>query len=480
MAYRDLIGFLEVLEAKGELKRISAAADARLEISEIADRVVRAGGPALLFEKVPGADFPLVINLFGTMNRTALALGVETVDSIASRIEEWIRPQLPDNLWDKMKSLPRLSKLANYLPRTVKKGACQEVVHRQGPFLSRLPVLTCWPQDGGPFITLPLVFTRDPEDGRPNCGMYRMQVFDDSTTGMHWHHHKDAAGHYHAYRQRGERMPVSVALGGDPAVIYSATAPLPPGLDEMIFAGFLREEPVEMVRCITNDLLVPAGAEFVLEGYVEPEENRREGPFGDHTGYYSAADDYPVFHITTLTHRANPVYPATIVGKPPKEDCYLGKATERIFLPLLRLQLPEIVDLDLPLEGVFHNCAIISIRKRFPGHARKVMAALWGLGQMCFTKLLVVVEEEVDVHDYSQVAHVVFNNIDPRRDFVFTDGPVDVLDHAAPQPLYGSKVGIDATRKTAEEGMPRPWPELIEMSPEIKALVDRRWGEYGL
>lgn len=480
MAFRNLRHYLEFLEGRGELLRVTAPVEARLEISEVADRVVKSGGPALLFQRVSGSGFPLAINLFGTPERTARALGVADLEEIARRIQELIRPDLPESAWDKLKTLPRLTKLGNYFPKTVKKAPCQEVVVKEGGPLALLPVLTCWPGDGGPFITLPLVFTRDPEDGRPNCGMYRMQVYDGSTTGMHWHHHKDSALHYRKYEARGERMPVSVALGGDPAVIYAATAPLPPGFDEMVFAGFLREDPVEMVRCLTNDLLVPAQSELVLEGYVDPGERRLEGPFGDHTGYYSAADQYPVFHLTALTHRQDAIYPATLVGVPPQEDCYLGRATTRIFLPLLRLQLPEIVDIDLPVEGVFHNCALVSIRKTYPGQARKVMSALWGLGQMSFTKLLVVVEEDVDVHDYSRVAHVVFNNIDPRRDLVFTEGPVDVLDHAAPQPLFGSKVGIDATRKTPEEGMPRPWPPEIRMSPEIRALVDRRWGEYGL
>jgi 4-hydroxy-3-polyprenylbenzoate decarboxylase len=346
--------------------------------------------------------------------------------------------------------------------------------------LNELPVMKCWPEDGGRFITLPLVITRSPETGKQNVGMYRLQVFDGKTTGMHWHRHHDGAGFYREAVRQGKPLEVAVALGGDPATIYAATAPLPPGLDELIFAGFLRDRRVDVVRCRTVDLMVPAEADIVLEGYVDPDEKRREGPFGDHTGYYSLADDYPVFHLTAITHRRQPIYPSTIVGRPPMEDCFMGKATERLFLPLLQLVLPEIVDMDLPLEGVFHNCVIVSIRKEYRGHAQKVMNAIWGMGQMMFSKMIVVVDEDVDVHDYSVVTWRTFNNVDPRRDILINEGPLDVLDHSSPTADFGSKIGVDATRKWPEEGHLREWPKDIEMSEDMSLLVERRWKEYGL
>jgi 4-hydroxy-3-polyprenylbenzoate decarboxylase len=380
---------------------------------------------------------------------------------------------------DKLKALGRLKDLADLVPKVVKEGACQEVVLQGDEVdLGRIPVLTCWPLDAGPFITLPLVFTRDPVSGRRNAGMYRLQVFDRRTTGMHWHLHKDAAEQFRA--AAGVRFPVAVAIGTDPAVTYAATAPLPRMLDEMLLAGFLRERAVEMVKCRTVDLEVPAHAEIVLEGYVDPAERRREGPFGDHTGYYSLPDDYPVFHVTAMTHRSNPIYAATVVGAPPQEDAYIGKATERLFLPLLQMQLPEVVDMDLPVEGVFHNCAILAIKKAYPLHARKVMHAVWGMGQMQFTKTVVVVDEGVDVHDHAEVAWRAFNNVDPRRDVVVTEGPLDVLDHSSPTPNWGAKMGVDATRKRPDEGHPRQWPPDIIMSPEVVSRVDELWPSLGI
>jgi len=401
----------------------------------------------------------------------AFALGAANLDEIGARLEELLRTEPPSSLLDKLRTLPRLIAVSRWAPRSVGGAPCQEVVE-ENPRLSDLPVLKCWPEDGGRFVTLPLVISRHPESGRRNVGMYRMQVYDDRTTGMHWHPHKVGAEHYRRHQALGQRMPLAVALGCDPAVIYAATAPLPEDFDEMLFAGFLRQRAVEMVKCRTNDLQVPADAEFVLEGYVEPGELRTEGPFGDHTGYYSLPDQFPVFHLTAVTRRAQPVYPATIVGPPPKEDCFLAKATERIFLPLLRIQLPEIIDINLPLEGIFHNLALVRMRKRYPGHAFKVMHALWGLGQMMFTKIIVVVEEEVDVQNLSEVIWRLGNNIDPERDICFVRGPVDILDHASSLPGFGSKMGIDATRKWPEEGFTRPWPGIIEMSPTVKARVD--------
>ncbi|GAW91886.1 menaquinone biosynthesis decarboxylase [Calderihabitans maritimus] len=480
MAYRDLRDFINTLEKKGMLKRIKAEVDPILEITEITDRVSKQYGPALLFENVKGYSIPVLTNAFGSYERMKLALEVEDLDDIGAEILSFLQPgEMPVTIMDKLKALPKLAQISNFLPRVVKKGPCQEVIKRDNFSLDEFPILKCWPQDGGRFITLPLVFTKDPETGKRNVGMYRMQVYDGKTTGMHWHMHKHGAEHYRQHQKKNRRMEVAVALGSDPAVIYAATAPLPKDVDEMFFAGFLRKEPVELVKCITVDLEVPANAEIVLEGYVDPEELRLEGPFGDHTGYYSLADMYPVFHVTCITHRKNPIYPATIVGKPPMEDCYLGKATERIFLPLLKMQLPEIVDMNLPLEGVFHNCAIVSIKKSYPGHAKKVMHALWGMGQMMFTKLIIVVDEHVNVHDMSEVLWKVFNNIDARRDVTIVDGPLDILDHASPLSGYGHKMGIDATKKWPGEGHTREWPDDIVMSPEIKELVDRKWKEYG-
>ncbi|MCK8825924.1 menaquinone biosynthesis decarboxylase [Fuchsiella alkaliacetigena] len=480
MAYQDLREFIDLLARKNLLKRITAEVSSDLEITEICDRVSKEAGPALLFENVKGSEFPVLINTFGSYERMELALEVEDLDDVGQRIEGMLK--LPDiknsGFFKKLKTLPKLKEVADYFPKTVRSGPCQEVVNKN-PDLSELPILKCWPGDGGKFITLPLVFTKDPESGIPNVGMYRLHVYDENTTGMHWHLHKDGAENYRSYEAAGERTEVAVALGGDPATIYASTAPLPKQIGEMLFAGFLREKAVEMVEAKTVDLKVPAHAEIIIEGYVEPGERRVEGPFGDHTGYYSLADEYPVFHVTCITHRKDAIYPTTIVGKPPMEDCYLAKATERIFLPLLQLQLPEVVDMNLPLEGVFHNCAIISIDKSYPGHAHKIMNAIWGLGQMMFTKVIIVVDAEVDVHNLSEVAWKAFNNIDPERDLSIVKGPLDILDHASPQDKFGSKIGIDATKPLASEGHNREWPEEIKMSKEIKELVDQRWKEYG-
>jgi len=481
MGYKSLQHFIEVLERQGELVRLKEPVSPYLEITEITDRVSKKFGPALLFENVPGYDMLVLMNAFGSMRRMCLALKVNSLEEIAAEILSFLEAEAPNTLIKKLKMLPKLARLANIFPKTVSRASCQEVIFRDEEVdLTKLPVLTCWPLDGGPFITLPLVITHHPETGKRNVGMYRLQVFDQQTTGMHWHRHKGGAQHYRVAERRGERLPVAVAIGADPATIYAATTPLPEDLDEIIFAGFLRQEPVDMVPCVSVPLQVPASSQIVLEGYVEPGERRVEGPFGDHTGYYSLPDEYPVFHVTTLTRRREAIYPATIVGQPPMEDCFMGKATERIFLPIMQKTLPEIVDLNLPVEGVFHNLAFVSIDKRFPGHARKVMHALWGLGQMMFTKIILVFDKEVDVQDLSQVLWRLGNNVDPRRDVVFADGPVDALDHASPLPHYGSKMGVDCTRKWPEEGFTREWPPVIEMDPEVKKKVDELWPKLGL
>jgi len=480
VAFKDLREFIDVLEKKGLLKRITVEVDAELEITEITDRVVKSGGPALLFENVKGYDIPVLINAFGSEERVRIALGVDSLDDIGRDLVRILQPtDLPVTFLDKLKALPRLAELSSFLPKTVRTGPCKEVIIRDKPSLAKFPVLKCWPEDAGRFITLPLVCTRDPETGHRNVGMYRLQVFDDRTTGMHWHIHKDGADHYRTAERKGQRLEVAVALGADPTVIYAATAPMPKGLDEFLLAGFIRKQPVELVKCETVDIEVPAHAEIVLEGYVDLGERRREGPFGDHTGYYSLADDYPVFHITCITHRRKPIYPTIVVGRPPMEDTYLGKVTERVFLPLIQMVLPEVVDMNFPLEGVFHNCVVVSIKKHFPGQSRKVMNALWGMGQMMFTKLIIVVDEDVNVQNMSEVWWRVFNNIDPRRDLVFADGPLDVLDHASPHAVFGSKMGIDATRKGPLDGHTREWPRDIVMDAATKALVNRKWSSYG-
>ena len=480
MAYNDLREFLQVLEKKGLLHRVTVEVDPILEIAEITDRMCKSpnGGKALFFEKVKGSQIPVVTNIFGSFERMCLSLEVESLDDIGKRIEQLLHQSPPKTFKDKIKALFELIEVSKYLPKRVSKAPCQEVINHE-PDLNKLPILKTWPNDGGRFITFPIVFTRDPDTGIQNCGMYRMHVYDERTTGMHWHIHKDGAVHYRKYKELGKRMPVAVAIGSDPAVIYSSTAPLPYGIDEMVFAGFLRRKTVEMVKCITCDIEVPANAEIVLEGYVDPDELRDEGPFGDHTGFYSPVDKFPVFHIICITHRKNPIYSATVVGKPPMEDCYMGKATERIFLPLLKMQFPEIRDINLPMEGVFHNAAIISIKKQYPGQGKKIIHGLWGMGQMSFSKLIIVVDEDVNVQDLSTTAWKVLNNVDWRRDVIISEGPVDELDHASSFPRFGGKMGIDATRKMREEGMMRDWPEEITQAKEIKELVTKRWHEYG-
>ncbi len=482
MAYKDLHEFVKVLEDRGQLVRIKTLVDPELEITEITDRVSKAFGPALLFENVKGSAMPVLINAYGSPERMALSLQVGKLDDIGDEITGLLQlaDNIPDSLLGKVKMLPILAQLSSFFPRTVKSGSCQEVVCME-PSLDKLPILKCWPDDAGKFITLPQVYTRDPRNGKRNVGMYRLQVYDQKTTGMHWHIHHDGAENYRLNKEVGNsRVEVAVALGGDPAIAYAATAPLPKEIDELIFAGFLRKKPVDLVKCKTIDMEVPADAEIILEGYIDLDESRIEGPFGDHTGYYSLPGEYPVFHLKCITHRQNAIYPTTIVGKPPQEDCFLALASERIFLPLLKMQMSEVVDMHMPMEGVFHNCVFISIKKSYPGHARKIMNAVWGMGQMMFSKFIVVVDKDVNVQNLSEVLWKVFNNADPKRDTMIVEGPLDVLDHSAPLPLFGSKMGIDATKKWIGEGHLREWPEDIKMSQAIIDLVDKKWSEYGL
>ncbi|HET7102824.1 MAG TPA: UbiD family decarboxylase [Terracidiphilus sp.] len=547
MAYDDLRDWIKTLEKHGELKRIREEVSPDLEITEITDRVSKIGssagsqlrehsapsrfapgGPALLFENVKGhPGHKVLINQFGSERRMTMALGVEQLDEVAERIRGLMNIKAPEGLFDKLKMLPQLGALTSAFPKTVdaKAAPCKEVVLRENFDLSRFPILKCWPLDGGRFITLPCVHTRDPRTGRRNIGMYRMQVYDGQTTGMHWQRQKVAAEHYReALRAvaaanagldpksarvaamaesaggaaaipdgpigglpqvamgnlKGSRLEVAVAIGTDPATTFSAIVPAPPEVEELMIAGFLRGKPVEIVKCETVDLEVPASAEIVLEGYVELGELRPEGPFGDHTGFYTLADDYPVFHLTCITHRRDPIYAATIVGRPPMEDAWMGKAVERIFLPAMKMTIPEIVDIHLPVEAVFHNLMLVSIRKSYPGHARKVMHAIWSLGQAMFTKCIVVVDEDCDVQDIGEVVLRVANNIDPERDIQFTLGPVDSLDHSSRLPNYGSKMGIDATRKWKAEGFERPWPAMIEMDGATRAKIDALWSKLGL
>lgn len=480
--YANLREFVDELRRDGDLLEIKAPVDPRLEIAEIADRCVKdpAGSPALLFSNVKGSQYPLLINALASARRMARALGVERLDDLGAKISSLIDLIKPGAQGGGLAKLFSARDLLGIFPKTVRSGACQEVVTEGDAVnLNELPVLTCWPEDGGPYITLPLVFTKDPGSSVQNTGVYRMQVFDGRTTGMHWQRHKHGREHQDA-EGPGRRMPVAVAIGGDPALTYCATAPVPSGVDEMLLAGFLRGHAVPMVPCKTVDLKVPADVDFVLEGYVDNDELRREGPFGDHTGVYSLADDFPVFHVTCMTRRRAPIYWTTIVGRPPMEDGWLGKATERLFLPVLKQMLPEVVDYNLPVEGGFQNLVIVSIKKRYPGQAKKVMYALWGLGHMMMlTRNIIVVDADVDVQDLRTVSWVTLNNVDAGRDLVFAPGPVDVLDHAAPLPALGTKLGIDATRKGADEGYMREWPPDILMSDDIKALVTRRWKEYG-
>jgi 4-hydroxy-3-polyprenylbenzoate decarboxylase len=482
MAYDDLRDFIQALEKNDELKRIPFEVDPILEITEFADRAVKTGGPALLFEKPKGYATPVLINAYASKRRMQIALEVDSVDEVAARIVEFLEMKMPEGLIGKIKMLPKLAEVGSFFPRIVSRGACQEVVKTADFSLFDYPILKCWPEDGGRFVTLPLVFSRNPDSGKRNCGMYRLHVYDERTTGMHWQTHKQGAEHYRRMKAAGKetKMEVAVAIGSDPATMYSAILPLPPDLDEMMIAGFLRSSPVEMVKCKTVDLEVPANAEIVLEGYCELGELRTEGPFGDHTGFYSLADEYPVFHVTCITQRKDPIYATTIVGPPPMEDFYMGKAIERIFLPLMRMQLPEVRDICMPAEGIFHNLILVAIRKSYPGHARKVMSAIWGLGQAMFSKCIVVVDEDVDVQNVREVAWKALNNIDPERDIQFTLGPIDSLDHASRLPNFGSKMGVDATRKWSGEGFARPWPGVIEMSEEVKRRVDLLWRKAGL
>ena len=474
---KDLREWIALLEREGELVRVSAEVDPDLEITEIVDRTVRSGGPALLFERPKGASHPLLINQFGTERRMCLALGVEKLDDAAQKLADVLEMQPPAGLIEKVRGLQRLKSIADSTPHTVKRGPVQEVVLRGDDVdLGLLPIQRCWPGDPAPFITLPAVITRDPATGGRNVGMYRMQVIDRRTTFMHWQMHKDGRADWLA---SGGRIEVAVALGLDPVTAYSASAPLPKHIDELMLSGFLRGEPVELVKGVGVDLEVPARAEIVLEGHIDAGELGEEGPFGDHTGYYTPAEPFPVFHVDAMTMRRDAIYPSIVVGKPPQEDAWLGKATERIFLPAIRTSVPEIVDYDLPVAGAFHNCCIVSIRKAFPGHAAKVMHAIWGLGMLSLTKCVIVVDAHVDVHDYEQVVFYAGANVDPARDVVLSEGPLDHLDHAPERQFVGGKLGIDATSKWPEEGA-RPWPEEIEMSPEVKALVDRRWAEYGI
>lgn len=477
MAIKDLREFIEILEKRGSLRRIKTEVSAELEITEIIDRVVKSNGPALLFENVKGQKVPVFANAFGTMQRMCLALGVNDLNDIGVRIQELLEFRAPSGFWEGIKMIPQVAELTSFAPKYVNSGPCKEVILKEGFSLDKFPVLKCWPDDGGRFITLPLVFTKNTKTGRQNMGMYRMQVYDGKTTGMHWHIHKHGARD-HADKQG--RIEVAVAIGADPAVVYSATAPLPDNIDEIMFAGFLRKKNVELIKCETVDLNVPAYAEIILEGYVDANEKRTEGPFGDHTGYYSLADEFPVFHITCITHRKDPIYHATVVGIPPMEDAYLGKATERIFLPLMKAQLPEIVDINLPVEAVFHNLCIVSIKKRYPGQAKKVMFALWGMGQMMFAKTIIVLDNDVNVQDLREVLWAVTTRMDPAKDVTIIDrAPTDTLDHASPLSNLGSKMGIDATRKGPDEGFNREWPDALKMNKEVKLRVDSIWKEIG-
>jgi 4-hydroxy-3-polyprenylbenzoate decarboxylase len=482
LIFNGFAKFLEALESRRDLVRVQFPVDPYLEITEIADRVMKRGGPALLFEKVKGSSFPLAINCFGSQERIKLALGINRLEGIGEDLFTLVK-SIPtaSSLGEKVKLLLKFSHIRNVFPKIISgKAPCQEVIMDK-PTLDHLPILTCWPQDGGPFITLPIVITKDPETGLRNCGMYRLQKFSSTTTGMHWQLHKDGRRIFNKYQTMGKKIEVAVALGGDPVLTYAATAPLPPEVDEMLFAGYIKQKPVELVKGITIDLEVPAEADFIIEGYVDPTEKfKPEGPFGDHTGFYTPAEDFPVFHVTCITHRKNPVYPTTIVGIPPMEDAYLGWATERIFVPFLKMMYPEIVDLHLPVEGGFHNLAVVSIKKTYPGQGTKVMQSLWGVGQMMLTKCLIVVEDDIDIHDLKQLTWYVLSNIDPKRDLVFWQGPLDQLDHASNFPAYGGKIGIDATKKWKEEGYARQWPEMITMTPEVKKRINEIWDSLGI
>ncbi|MEI7987011.1 MAG: menaquinone biosynthesis decarboxylase [Armatimonadota bacterium] len=514
MAYRDFQHFLEVLESKGELKRISEPISPYLEITEVTDRVVKKAGPALLFENVVGPthrtsspnpmsavmrnpsidpqsrptdtrkyDFPVAINTMATRKRMSMALSCDDFEEHTQRIASLLKPELPSGKIEALKKLPWLfGEMKNVPPKTVSKGQCQDIVWTGDDIdLNKLPVLTCWPEDGGPFVTLPLVFTNDPNTGKRNVGMYRIQIHDKDTCGMHWQMHKTGMRQMEDAGTKGKNLEVCVVLGGDPAYTFSAISPLPPGIDEMLFAGFLRKQNVELVKAKTVDIMVPADAEIVLEGYVDPSERRLEGPFGDHTGYYSLAEDFPVLHITAITMRENAVYPATIVGQPPMEDGWMGKAVERIFMPMIQLTVPEIVDMNLPVEATFHNMAFVSIKKKYPGHAYKVMNAIWGLGGLAFTKFVYIFDEDCNVQDLGEVLFRIGANCDPSRDILLTKGPVDQLDHASVAEGFGGKIGFDCTHKwPGENGFNRHYPKLITMSEDVVNRIDGMWSRLGL
>ena len=477
MPYDDLREFIRKLEEEDELARIKHEISPILEMTEIADRTVKSEGKAILFENPKGYDIPVLMNAFGTEKRMKMALEVQNLEDIGERLVSLTKIR-PASIMEGLKSVGVLKELTSFIPKTVKKGACKEVVMDE-PDLDKFPILKCWPQDAGKFITLPVVITRSPETGELNAGMYRMQVFDKKTTGMHWQIHKHGALHFKQLAEKGEdRLEVAVAIGVEPSVLYASTAPLPENVSEFMFAGFIRKERVKMVKCESVDLEVPANAEIVLEGYVKVDELRIEGPFGDHTGYYTPPEPYPVFHITTITHRANPIYHATVVGKPPMEDKWIAKATERAFLPIIRMINPEIIDMNLPTEAAFHNLAIISIRKRFPGHAKKAMFALWGMGMLSLTKIVIVVDDDINVQNMNEVLWAVTSRFDPARDVVIIpDSPVDSLDHSTYRANLGGKLGIDATVKWKEEGFEREWPDAVEMNEEVKKRIDEMWDE---
>jgi len=476
--------WIRVLDEAGELIRVRAEVDPRLEIAEITDRVSKEQGSAnraLLFEKVKGSAMPVLINAFGSRRRCALALGAGRIEEHADRLRGLLEQSPPEGLLDKIRMIPRLAEVGAWFPKRVSSAPCQDVVWEGADVdLGRLPVLTTWPQDAGPFVTFPLCITQDPETGRRNVGTYRLQVFSRNETGFHTHLHKDARRHLGKAAARGEKVPVAVVIGADPATCFASVVPAPPDVDELIIAGFLRRRPVPLVKCRTVPLEVPATAEIVLEGWVDPRELRREGPFGDHTGFYSLADDYPVFRVDCITMRKDPVYHTTLVGRPPQEDCWMTEAIERLLLPVLQKALPEIVDYRMPFEGVAHNLMLVKIRKQYPGQAQKVMNGLWGLGQAMFTKVIVVVDEDVNIHDDAELVWKVLNHVDPQRDLQFTMGPVETLDHASRAACFGSKVGVDATRKWKEEGFTRDWPDQIVMDDATKARVAARWRELGL
>ncbi len=519
MPYPTLQDFIQHLDRNGELARVKAEVNPELELAEIADRVMkspashvsnerdkspaaRLGGKALLFENVKGSDIPVAINLFGSYWRVNQALGSDNLEALAERVQALVKPEIPTKFVDKLRRIPDLIKMGSFPPKVVRNGICQQVVlEGDQADLTRLPIIQCWPLDGnldsgqvlepdqlqhvtergtGRYITLAGIYTKNPDTGERNVGMYRVQQFGPRKAAMHWHMHHDGARHFRMYKNRGQKMPLAIVLGGEAVLPYAATAPLPPGVDELLFAGFLNGSGIELVKCKTIDMEVPANAEIVIEGYVDPNERLMEGPFGDHTGFYSLAHWYPAFHVTAITHRRDPVYPTTIVGKPPMEDYFLGKATERIFLPLLKMIIPDIIDYSLPISGVFHNCAYVKIKKEYPWQAKRVMHAIWGAGQMALTKFIIVVDEHVDVHDEQQVLFQLFSNCDPARDMEVAYGPIDILDHAAPETGAGSKIGFDATAKWPAEGKVRPWPKELEMDAQTKALVDRRWRGYGL